>query len=112
MQQAPASNNFLCAPTAAVCIPHLHGFLPSAGGGAGRDEGGEVDGVGAHSRVVVPHGLEHLQRLLPQLCLGAHVQQRRECGRLWLECRAAYHACHLPGACMAEHRIHEYLVTI
>ncbi len=37
---------------------HLHGFLPSAGGGAGGDERREVDRVGTHCRVVVAHSLQ------------------------------------------------------
>ena len=89
-------------------VARLHGLLPAAGRGAGRDERGEVHGVGRDGRVVRAHRGKHLQRRLPRARLGARVQQRREGGCLRLERRARDRARYLARACVrARARAHQ-----
>lgn len=82
--------------------PHLHGFSPPPSCAAGRNEGAEVDCVWHDTGVVLLHACKHLQRLVPVLALGAHVQQAGEGCRLRVEVGAAndvrYLSCRVSNA--------------
>ena len=55
-----------------------------------------MDRVGNHAGVVLLHTRKYLQRLVPVLALGTHVQQAGEGCRLRVEIGAANDICYLP----------------